>query len=100
MTQVVLEYLGECDPDLSAFQKLLNELAIKTSQSFAGRAKKIHGACNNRNPCSQREFERMIGTMIEGPVSLDRPEREYRAILSEDRCYFGRVLFGINRGAV
>ena len=99
MTQIVLEYLGECDPDLSAFQKLLNELAIKTTHSFAGRAKKIHGACNNRNPCSQREFERMIGTMIEGPVSLDRPEREYRAILSEDRCYFGRVLFGINRGA-
>jgi tRNA (guanine10-N2)-dimethyltransferase len=99
MTQVVLEYLGECDPDLSAFQKLLKELAIKTGQSFAGRVKKIHGACNKRNPCSQREFERLIGTMIEGPVSLDRPEREYRAILSEDRCYFGRVLFGINRGA-
>lgn len=99
MTQVVLEYLGECDPDLSAFQKLLKELAIKTGQSFAGRVKKIHGACNKRNPCSQREFERLIGTMIEGPVSLDRPEIEYRAILSEDRCYFGRVLFGINRGA-
>ena len=99
MTQVVLEYLGECDPDLSAFRNLLKELAIKTSHSFAGRARKIHGACNKRNPCSQREFERLIGTMIEGPVSLERPEREYRAILSEDRCYFGKVLFGINRGA-
>jgi len=99
MTQVVSEYLGECDPDLSAFRKLLKELALKTSQSFAGRTKKIHGACNKRNPCSQREFERLIGTMIEGPVSLDRPQTEYRAILSEDRCYFGRVLFVINRGA-
>ncbi len=61
MTQIVLEYLGECDPDLSAFQKLLKELAIKTDESFAGRAKKIHGACNTRNPCSQREFERLMG---------------------------------------
>jgi tRNA (guanine10-N2)-dimethyltransferase len=99
MTQVVLEYLGECDPDLSAFKKLLRELAIETHQSFAGRAKKIHSGCNTGNPCSQREFEQMIGTMIEGTVSLDKPEKEYRAILSEDRCYFGKVLFSINRGS-
>jgi tRNA (guanine10-N2)-dimethyltransferase len=37
--------------------------------------------------------------MISGPVSLDKPDREYRAILSEDRCYFGKVLFSIDRGA-
>jgi len=35
--------------------------------------------------------------MIAGPVSLNNPETEYRAILSEDKCYFGRVLFSINR---
>ena len=99
MTQVVLEYLGECEPNLTAFQKLLKDLAIETSKSFAGRAKKVHGGCLERNPCSQREFERLIGSMIAGPVSLDKPDREYRAILSEDRCYFGKVLFSINRGA-
>jgi tRNA (guanine10-N2)-dimethyltransferase len=99
MTQVILEYLGECEPTLSAFQKLLKDLAIETQESFAGRAKKVHGGCHERNPCSQREFERLIGTMISGPVSLDNPETEYRAILSEDRCYFGKVLFWINRGA-
>ena len=43
MTQVVLEYLGECEPNLRAFQKLLKELALETSQSFSGRAKKVHG---------------------------------------------------------
>jgi tRNA (guanine10-N2)-dimethyltransferase len=99
MTQVVAEYLGECEPTLPAFQKLLKDLAIETRQSFAGRAKKVHGGCHERNPCSQREFERLIGTMISGPVSLDNPETEYRAILSEDRCYFGKVLFYVNRGA-
>jgi len=99
MTQVVLEYLGECAPTLPAFEKLLRDLAIETGQTFAGRAKKVHGGCHARNPCSQREFERLIGTMISGPVSLDTPETEYRAILSEDRCYFGKVLFCPNRGA-
>jgi tRNA (guanine10-N2)-dimethyltransferase len=99
MTQVVSVYLGECEPNLSAFRKLLKELAIETGQSFAGRARKVHGGSPEKNTCSPSEFERLIGTMIDGPVSLDNPQTEYRAILSEDRCYFGKVLFSINRGA-
>lgn len=97
MTQVVLEYLGECEPNIPAFKNLLKELAIATTRTFAGRAKKIHGGCHEHNPSSQREFERLIGDMIAGPVSLNNPETEYRAILSEDKCYFGRVLFSIHR---
>lgn len=99
MTRVVSEYLGECEPNIPAFRKLLRDLAIETGLSFAGRAKKVHGGCLMRNPSSQREFERLIGTMISGPVSLDNPAVEYRAVLSEDRCYFGKVLFSIDRGA-
>ena len=63
-----------------------------------GRVKKVHGGCHERNPCSQAVFERLIGTMIDGPISLNNPVDEYRAILSEDKCYFGRVLFRIQRG--
>ena len=99
MTQVVLEYLGECEPAIPAFRALLKDLAIETTRTFAGRAKKVHGGCNERNPCSQKEFENLIGTMIAGPVSLKTPDVEYRAILSEDRCYFGRVLSVIDRSA-
>jgi tRNA (guanine10-N2)-dimethyltransferase len=99
MTHIVSEYLGECEPAVDSFAKLLRELAIETRQTFAGRAKKVHGGCLNRNSCSQREFERLIGTMISGPVSLENPETEYRAVLSEDRCYFGKMLFRIDRGA-
>jgi len=99
MTQVVSEYLGECEPTLPSFEELLKELAIETRLSFAGRVKKVHGGCRERNPCSQREFECLIGTRISGPVSLKKPQVEYRAVLSEDRCYFGKVLFSIDRGS-
>ena len=97
MTQVVLEYLGECEPSIPAFKNLLKELAITTTCTFAGRVKKVHGGCHEHNPSSQQEFERVIGDMISGPVSLNNPVTEYRAILSEDKCYFGKVLFSINR---
>ena len=98
MTHRVLEYLGECEPDIRAFRQLLQDLALGTNLSFSGRIKKIHGSCAERDSCSQKEFERMIGTMIAGPVSLKNPEVEFRAILSEDRCYFGRVVYSFERG--
>ncbi len=99
MTHAVLEYLGECEADITSFTRLLKDLALETSLPFAGRVKKVHGDCSKPDRCSQREFEQMIGTMISGPVSLKNPEVIYRALLSGDRCYFGRVLFTVNRGA-
>jgi tRNA (guanine10-N2)-dimethyltransferase len=99
MTHRVMGYLGECGPEFGAFSELLEELAIESEQPFAGRCKRVHaGDTRMVQQCSQQEFERLIGTMIRGPVSLDVPEIEFRAILSEDRCYFGRVLFTIDRG--
>ena len=59
MTKVVSEYLGECEPTLDSFSELLKGLAIETCQTFAGRAKKIHGGCLRRNPCSQQKFEKL-----------------------------------------
>jgi tRNA (guanine10-N2)-dimethyltransferase len=99
MTRRVMEYLGECDPGVHAFFRLLKELAIESEHPFAGRCSKVHaGDSRIVQGCSQQEFERLIGTMIQGPVSLDYPKTEFRAILSEDRCYFGTVLFSIDRG--
>ncbi len=65
MTRIVLEYLGECEPDPASFRELLRELALETTRTFAGRVKKVHGGCYERNPRSQREFERLIGTMVQ-----------------------------------
>jgi tRNA (guanine10-N2)-dimethyltransferase len=99
MTHVILKYLGECDPEIGSFRHLLQDLAIETDHSFVGRVKKVHsGGTRTVQHCSGQEFERLIGTMIKGPVDLSAPESEYRAIISGGRCYFGKVLYTIDRG--
>ena len=95
----VCEYLGECAPDIDSFRQVLRDCAIETDRPFSGRVRKVHaGNTTLVHRCSQREFEDLIGTMISGPVDLKSPQEEYRAVLSEDRCYFGRLLFTIDRG--
>ncbi|MBP1927963.1 tRNA (guanine10-N2)-dimethyltransferase [Methanolinea mesophila] len=96
LTHVVIEYLGQCPANRKAFRKMLGELDIATSRSFSGRVKKIEGSLMED---SRQELEREIGSQIHGKVSLDHPEEEYRAVLSGDTCYFGRVLFAIDRGS-
>lgn len=96
LTHVVMEYLGECEPTHDAFVSLLRDLAIQTEKPFAGRVKMIQGS---RMDVARLEVERLIGSLIVGPVSLREPVEEYRAVVSEDRCYFGRVIMRIDRGA-
>ena len=96
LTHVVMEYLGECEPTHDAFVSLLRDLAIQTEKPFAGRVKMIQGS---RMDVARLEVERLTGSLIVGPVSLREPVEEYRAVVSEDRCYFGRVIMRIDRGA-
>jgi len=96
LSHAVMEYLGECEASKEAFAGLLKDLSIRTEKPFAGRVRKVHGTALRE---SQLELERLIGGMIHGPVSLSSPEEEYRAICSEDRCYFGRCIQKIDRGA-
>lgn len=96
LTHVVLEYLGECDAECLAVDRLLRDLALTSEQPFAARVKKVAG---NRMDCRQSELERLIGNRIAGPVSLRAPAREFRLIVTGDRCFLGRVLFRIDRGA-
>jgi len=96
LTHVVMEYLGECEASEEAFTELLRDLAIVTEKPFAGRVKLIQGA---RMDIERLDLERLIGTLVAGSVSLCDPIEEYRAVVSEDRCYFGRVILRIDRGA-
>jgi tRNA (guanine10-N2)-dimethyltransferase len=90
LTHTVMEYLGECEPTADAVRVLLADLALTSERPFAARAKIVPGP---REYPSQLALERLIGNGIAGPVSLKAPETIYRAILSEDRCYLGRVIY-------
>jgi tRNA (guanine10-N2)-dimethyltransferase len=96
LTHVVLEFLGSTGASAEELASLLRALALSPGRPFAARVKKVAGS-PVREPVSA--LERLMGTLIDGPVSLGRPEVEYRAILSGDRIYLGRVLLRIDRGS-
>ncbi|HVN65464.1 MAG TPA: methyltransferase domain-containing protein [Methanomicrobiales archaeon] len=95
LTHVVLEYLGCTGASAQELSSLLGDLALSSDLPYAARVKKVAGSAV-RDPVPA--LERLMGTLIDGPVSLDRPEAEFRAILSGDRIYLGRVLLRIDRG--
>ncbi len=90
MAHSVLEYLGDAPADPDAFLSMVRDLGITPDCPFAARVKKIGGSAWN---VTVPDLERRIGSIIRGTVDLDDPGCEYRAILSGDRCYFGKVLF-------
>jgi tRNA (guanine10-N2)-dimethyltransferase len=95
LTHVVLEFLGSTGGSAGDLATLLRDLGVTSDRPFAARVKKVAGSAV-REPVP--DLERIMGTLIGGPVSLDRPEAEFRAILSGDRIYLGRVLLRIDRG--
>jgi len=95
MTHNVMEYLGECHADAASFKDLLDSLGLSVEGTFAGRVKKVTGTCIEE---SQLTLEKIIGSEIDGPVSLNNPEYEFRAVFSGERCFFGKVICRIDRG--
>jgi tRNA (guanine10-N2)-dimethyltransferase len=95
MAHSVMEYLGECQGNVESFLELLKELAISTPEPFVARIKKIEGA-DIKEPTAS--LERLMGSAIEGAVSLEHPSHVFRAIFSGDRCYIGKLLCDIDRG--
>ncbi len=96
LTHAVLGYLGSTGASAGELASLLRDLALAPARPFAARVKKVAGSLIGE-PVSA--LERLMGTHIHGTVSLDHPEIEFRAILSGDRIYLGRVLFRIDRGS-
>jgi tRNA (guanine10-N2)-dimethyltransferase len=96
LTHVVLEFLGSTGASADQLASLLRDLALSPGRPFVARVKKVAGS---GVPEPVPVLERLMGTLIDGPVSLDRPAVEFRAILSGDRIYLGRVLFRIDRGS-
>ena len=96
LTHVVLGELGSCGASAGELSSLLRDLALSPDRPYAARVKKVDGSAVRE---TVPVLERLMGTLIGGPVSLDRPEVEYRAVLSGDRIYLGRVLLRIDRGS-
>ncbi|HUU75885.1 MAG TPA: methyltransferase domain-containing protein [Methanoregulaceae archaeon] len=96
LAHYVLEYLGECEARREELRDLLSRLDLSSDCSFAARVKKMHGTTMD---ASGSDLERLIGSMIRGEVSLEDPAQEFRAVISENRCYFGRVLHRFDRAS-
>ena len=93
-THLAMRYFGECDADKDSFVRMLESLALHSDRPFCGRIKKMvdHGM---NTPSA--DLERLIGFHISGPVSVSSPERVFRVIIAEGRCYLGEVLWEIDR---
>ena len=96
MAHTVMEFLGRCDADEASITAMLQALSISTEQTFAARVRKMEDAPTTM---SQLSLEKLIGSNIDGPVSLNAPETEFRAIIAGSICYFGRVILHIDRGS-
>jgi tRNA (guanine10-N2)-dimethyltransferase len=96
LTHTVMEYLGQSAADDIDIQALLSHLSLTSHKPFLVRVKKVQGASPH---LSQLRLERLIGTQISGPVSLDHPDEEFRLILTGSQAYLGRVLSRIDRNA-
>jgi tRNA (guanine10-N2)-dimethyltransferase len=96
LTHTVMEYLGQCPADRTDILRMLSYLNLSSQGPFRVRVKKVQGTSPH---LSQLELERIMGDCITGTVSLDHPTEEFRMIISDDRCFLGRVLSRIDRGA-
>jgi tRNA (guanine10-N2)-dimethyltransferase len=96
LSHVIMEYLGECAATREACAALLRDLSLESKIPFAARVKKMHDTTMQE---SQLGLERLMGSLISGPVSLDSPAVEYRAVCAGDRCFIGKVLFRTDRGS-
>ena len=94
LTHVVMEFLGSCPSAPEPIAGLLGDIALAPGAPFSVRVKKAVGSTPT---ASQPELERMMGSLISGQVSLAAPEVEYRALISGDRCFLGRILFRIEK---
>jgi len=90
MAHTVLEYLGDSPADPDTFTAMVRDLGITAEGPFAARVRKMAGSAMQ---VTVPDLERRIGSIIRGEVDLGNPACEYRAILSGDRCYFGKVIF-------
>jgi tRNA (guanine10-N2)-dimethyltransferase len=99
LTHHILELIFTCPADEREMieHAATAGLGIREGQSFVVRVSRVktYGRITS-------EFEKKLGAAIWSrghPVSLSAPDVAFRAILTEDKCIFGRVLYQVDRAA-
>jgi len=88
-----LYYIGECEASESAIHKLISKKSLKSPGPFVVRVKAVQGC---KSGTTTPEIERMIGSLIKGDVSLSSPSVEYRGVLTDNRFFFGVLIYRAN----
>ncbi len=95
LTHSILSYLGSCPSDPNTIFGLVSSLHLAPEKTFRVRVKRLGGSDPGLDTPA---LERRIGSAIHGPVDLANAADEYRALVSGDTCFFGRLLFRTGRG--
>jgi tRNA (guanine10-N2)-dimethyltransferase len=89
-----MKYICECEATKDAFVQMLKNQNLVSDLPFCGRVKKM---ADSGMEASATELERLIGYYISGTVSVSHPDRIFRAVISDGRCYFGEIIWEIDR---
>lgn len=100
MTWHIIQVLGICDAVLSDIIKMVESVEIDHARSltYRIRTKKI----KRKNQISSEVLERYIGkTFFDNGYRADLkdPDVQYRIVLSDGKCIFGKTLGSIDRSA-
>jgi len=98
MTWHIIEVLGVSGAEFEDILKMAEgiEFADQSSKTYNMRAKKI----KRKSQISSEEIERGIGKILYDKgfkADLTAPDIRYRAIISDSKCIFGKVLECVNR---
>jgi tRNA (guanine10-N2)-dimethyltransferase len=98
MTWHIIEVLGISGAEFEDILKMAEgiEFADQSSKTYNIRAKKI----KRKSQISSEEIERGIGKILYDKgfkADLKAPDIRYRAIISDSKCIFGKVLECVNR---
>lgn len=96
----IIEVLGISQAEVPQIIAMVEGLKFPgpRSLSYMVRAKKI----KRKSPISSEDIERGIGRVLYNNgyrADLKNPDIQYRAVLADSKCIFGRVLASVERGA-
>jgi tRNA (guanine10-N2)-dimethyltransferase len=100
LTWHIINVLGISDSTMPGIMNMVENVVFQepSSLTYKVRAKKI----KRKSPISSEDIERKIGEVLYNKgysADLVYPDVRYRAVLTDGKCIFGRVLASVDRGS-